>query len=151
MEKPPEDSKIDEYLEKINTAAFRAKELVQHLLTFCRQTKQEKTHIKISPILKYVLNYLKVSFPSDIEIKMEIQGKTGMVLADPAQIHQLILNLCQNAGQAMIENGGTLKINLKQIFLDSEKVTEYPNLVSSHYISILIQDTGPGMDQEMIE
>ena len=151
MENPPKDSEIGVCLEKINTAAFRAKELVQQLLTFCRQTEQEKTHIKISPILKYVLNSFKAGFPFAIEIKKEIQEETGMVLADPAQIHQLILNLCQNAGQAMMENGGTLRISLKQVFLDSEKVTEHPNLVSGHYISILIQDMGPGMDQEIVE
>ena len=109
MEKQTENSTIGACLEKINAAAFRARELVQNLLTFCRQTEQKKTHIKISPILKYVLNYFKTSFPSAIEIKKEIQEETGMVLADPAQIHQLILNLCQNAGQAMIENGGTPK------------------------------------------
>jgi len=151
MEKQTENSTIGACLEKINAAAFRARELVQNLLTFCRQTEQKKTHIKISPILKYVLNYFKTSFPSAIEIKKEIQEETGMVLADPAQIHQLILNLCQNAGQAMIENGGTLKVSLKQIFLDSKKIFEYPNMVSGHYVSILIQDKGPGMDQEIVE
>lgn len=151
MEKQPEDSKVGPCLEKINTAAFRAKELVQHLLTFCQKTEQKKTHIKISPILNYILNYLKASFPASIEIKKEIQEETGMVLADPAGIHQLILNLCQNAGQAMVENGGILRISMKQVFLDLEKVTEYPNLVSGHYTSIIIEDKGPGMDQEIVE
>ena len=151
MENPPENSKVGTCLEKINSAAFRARELVQHLLTFCRQTEQKKTHIKISPILKYVLNSLKANLSFAIEIKKEIQEETGMVLADPAQIHQLILNLCQNAGHAMKENGGILRISLKQVFLDSEKVTEHPNLVSGHYLSILIQDTGPGMDQKTLE
>jgi len=151
MEKQPKDSRVGPCLEKINTAAFRAKELVQHLLTFCRKTEQKKTHIKISPILNYILNYLKASFPASIEIQKKIQEETGMVLADPAGIHQLILNLCQNAGQAMIEKGGILKICMEQIFLDSEKVTEYPNLVSGHYISIIIQDKGPGMDQEIVD
>ncbi|MCK5838143.1 MAG: response regulator, partial [Desulfobacula sp.] len=151
MEKHPEDSNIATCLEKINTAAFRAKELVQQLLTFCRQTEQEKIHIKISPILEYILNYFKTGFPSAIEIKKNIQKETGTVLADPTQIHQLILNLCQNAGQFMTKTGGTLNISLKQIFLDSERVSEYPNLVSGHYISIVIKDTGPGMNPEIVE
>ncbi len=151
MENKPKNTKISECLEKIDTAAFRAKELVQHLLTFCKQTEQKKTHIKISPILRYVINYLKAGFPAAIEIKKEIVEETGTVLADPTQIHQLILNLCQNAGQAMIENGGTLNISLKQIFLDSEKVTAYPNMAPGHYTSISIQDKGSGMDQEIVE
>ncbi|SDU52656.1 response regulator [Desulfobacula phenolica] len=151
MEKQPDDSKIGDCLEKISSAAFRAKELVQHLLTFCRQTEQEKKHIKITPILNYVLNYLKANFSSSIEIKQEIREETGTVLADPAQIHQLILNLCQNAGQVMTEDGGMLSIGLKQIFLDPESVSEYPNLISGHYVSIVVEDTGPGMDQEIVE
>ncbi|MBU1341199.1 MAG: response regulator, partial [Proteobacteria bacterium] len=151
MEEPVENSTVGTCLEKINAAAFRAKELVQHLLTFCRQTEQEKTHIKISPILEYVLDSLKTSLPFAIEIKKEILEEIGMVLADPAQIHQLIFNVCQNAGQAMAESGGTMNVSLKQVFLDSERVSEYPNMVSGYYVSIMIQDTGPGMDQEIVE
>ena len=151
MENSAQNPTIDTCLEKINSAAFRAKELIQHLLTFCRQTEQKKKHVKIPPILTYVLTYLKTTFPSTIDIQADIQEKTGMVLADSAQIHQLLLNLCQNAGQAMIETGGTLRINLQQTFLDLEKATEYPNLVSGHYISIRIEDKGPGMDQEIVE
>lgn len=151
MEKPAKDSKIGDCLDKINTAAFRAKELVQHLLTFCQQTEQEKRPIKISPILTRVLNHVKASFPPTIDIREELQEETGLVLADPTQIHQLILNLCRNACQAMVEKGGTLNITLKQVFLDSEKVSEYPNMASGDYISLLIQDTGPGMYQEIVE
>ncbi len=151
LEELPETSKVGSYLEKINTAAFRAKELVQNLLTFCRETEQEKTRIKIAPIIKYVLTYLKSGLPTTIEIKKDIQEETGTVLADPSLIHQMILNLCQNASQAMTDTGGTLYITLRQIFLNPEKVTEYPNLVSGSYVSILIQDTGPGMDPEIVD
>ncbi len=138
-------------LENINSAAFRARELVQHLLTFCRQTEHEKQLVKISPILKYVLNYLKTTFSANIDIKIKMDSETGMVMADPGQIHQLLLNLCQNAGQAMTNTGGVLKISLKQIFLDPESVSEYPNMIFGHYIRILIKDTGPGMDADIKE
>ncbi len=138
-------------LENINSAAFRARELVQHLLTFCRQTEQEKQLVKISPILKYVLNYLKTTFPANIDIKIKMDSETGMVMADPGQIHQLLLNLCQNAGQAMTDTGGILKISLKQVFLDPESVSEYPNMISGHYVRIIVKDTGPGMDADIKE
>ncbi|MCF6246400.1 MAG: response regulator [Desulfobacula sp.] len=151
LEKLPEDSTIGPCLEKINSAAFRARELVQNLLTFCRETEQEKTRIKIAPIIKYVLNYLKSSLPATIEIKIDIQEETGTVLADPSLIHQMILNFCQNASQAMTDTGGTLYVALRQIFLGPEKVTEYPNLVSGSFVSILIQDTGPGMVPEIVD
>jgi DNA-binding response OmpR family regulator len=151
MEESSHDSKVSECLENINTAAFRAKELVQHLLTFCRQTDKEKTYIKLTPIIGAVINYLKAGIPSEIKIQKELTEETGMVLADPAQIHQLILNLCQNACQAMVEKPGTLTISLKQILLDSDEVSQYPNMISGYYDNIVIQDTGPGMDQEVVE
>ena len=151
METPSKNSKISICLEQINSAAFRARELVQHLLTFCRETEQKKTHVTVSPILTHVLNTLKPNFPPTIEIKKEMQEDTGMVLADPTQIHQLIFNLCQNAAQAMGEKGGKLNVRLEQVFLDPEKVTDYQNLVSGLYVRILIQDMGPGMDQEVVE
>ncbi len=151
MEPQPETSSIGTSLEKIHSAAFRAKELVQHLLTFCRETDQDKMHITISPVLNSVINFLKPDFPSSIELKMDLKEETGTVLADTAKIHQLFLNLCQNAIQAMSQTGGRLTIGLSHIFLDSEQASDIPNLISGHYDRILIQDTGPGMDSEILE
>jgi len=151
MENLPKTSITGTSLEKIHTAAFRAKELVQHLLTFCRETDQDKTHIRISPILHSIINFLKSDFPSSIELKMDLKEETGTVLADTAKIQQLLLNLCQNALQAMEKTGGKLTIGLNHIFLDSEQASNIPNLASGHYDRILIQDTGPGMDPEILE
>lgn len=151
LEEVPKDSQVGDCLEKINSAAFRARELVQNLLTFCHETEQEKTRVKITPILKYVLNYLKSSRPSNIEVKQDLAEETGTVLADPSQIHQLISNLCRNAFQAMSPSGGTLFITLRQTILDPDKATQFPNLVSGSYISLLVQDNGPGMDPEIVD
>ncbi len=151
LEEDAQDSMIGTCLENINSAAFRARELVQNLLTFCRQTEQEKTHIKISPILQYVLNTLKSVIPSNIYVEKEIEQEAGLVLADPTQIHQLIFNLCQNASQAMLDSGGVLSVRLDEIFLNPDHASEYPNLASGNYISIFIQDTGYGMNNEVME
>lgn len=151
MEKLPETSVIGNSLEKIHIAAFRAKDLVQHLLTFCRETDQDKTHIHISPILNSVINFLKPGFPPSIELKMDLKEETGTILADTVKIQQLFLNLCRNAVQAMSTTGGMLTISLNPVFLDSEQASNYPNTASGHYARVLIQDTGPGMDPEILE
>lgn len=151
LEKMPTGSSVPDCLDKINSAAVRARELVQNLLTFCRETEQEKTRIKLTPILKYVLKHLKTDLPKDIQIKKDIEEEKGTVLADPALIHQLILNLCQNAIQAMASTGGTLYVTLRQAFLDPDRVALFPNLVSGSFLSLLIQDTGPGMDPEICD
>ena len=151
MESLPETSIVGDSLEKIHTAAFRAKGLVQDLLIFCRETDQDKTLIRISPILSSIINFLKSDFPSSIELKMNLKEETGTILADISKIQQLVLNLCQNAIQAMATTGGKLTIGLTSIFLDSEQASDYPNMASGHYARILIQDTGPGMDPEILE
>jgi CheY-like chemotaxis protein len=151
MEDLPKTSTVGTSLEKIHTAAFRAKDLVQNLLTFCRETEHEKKHIRISPVLNSVVNFLKSDFPSSIELEMDLKEETGTVLADTAKIQQLFLNLCQNAIQAMAQTGGKLTISLNHIFLDSEQASNTPNLVSGHYDRILIKDTGPGMNPDIIE
>jgi DNA-binding response OmpR family regulator len=151
MEKVPESSTIGISLEKIHSAAFRAKELVQHLLTFCRETDQERTHIRITPVLNSVINFMKPDFPPSIELKLDLKEETGTVPADTAKIQQLLLNLCRNAVQAMAGTGGKLTIGLDSIFLDSEQASAYPNMASGHYARIRVQDTGPGMDPEILE
>jgi DNA-binding response OmpR family regulator len=151
LEKLPKGSAVGDCLEKINTAAIRARELVQNLLTFCRETEQEKTRIKITPILKYILKQLKTDLPPEIRIRQDIKEEKGTVLADPARIHQLILNLCHNAVQAMASGGGTLYVTLRQTFLDPDKAERFPNLVSGDFISLMVQDTGPGMDPETLD
>ena len=151
MENISKTTSLEISLEKIHTAAFRAKDLVQHLLTFCRETDQDKTLIRISPVLNSVISFLKPDFHSSIELKMDLKEETGTILADTAKIQQLFLNLCQNAVQAMSATGGKLTVSLNPVFLDSEQASNYPNMASGHYARILVQDTGPGMDPEILE
>lgn len=151
LEPLPEDSAVESCLEKINDAAFRARELVQNLLTFCHETEQEKTRIKPAPLITYVIKSFEKTIPDNIEIIKELEEDTGTVLADPALIHQMLMNLLRNAGQAMHEKGGRISIRLQQTTLDAEQTAELPNLIPGPYVSITICDTGPGMDPEILD
>lgn len=110
----PEDSQLHSDLTKIIKACNRASNLVNQILTFSRQQEQEKKPILITPIIKEVLKLLRASLPSSIEIRQNIKHELGMVLADPTQIHQIIMNLCTNAGYAMREKGGILEVSLSK-------------------------------------
>lgn len=151
MEELPEGSPVGSCLREINAAAFRARELVQRLLTFCLETEQKKKHTKITPIITAALDRFEAGLPEAVETETRLEEETGMVLADADQIRQLIEILCQNAVQAMTDTGGRMEIGLSQIYLDPDHVTAYPNLVSGHFSRILVRDTGPGMDPETIE
>ena len=144
----PEGSKAQRYLEQVIKAGSRASDLVRQILSFSRQTEQEKKPLKIVPIVEEVLKLLRSSLPSTIEINqdIEIPPEGGTVLADPTQIHQVLMNLCTNAAHAMHARGGVLSVNISEVEADASLVSRYPNLKSGIYVRITVSDTGHGMD-----
>lgn len=138
-------------LERILNASYRAKELVQQILTFSRQqTEQERKPIQISPIVKEALKLLRASLPATIEIKQNIDSKS-LVLGDPTQIHQVLMNLCTNAGHAMHDRGGILEVNINDVYLDSESAFRLSDVSPGSYVRLTVSDTGCGMMPEIKE
>ena len=91
-------------------AAHRAKDLVQQILTFSRQSGQEREPLRVQYIIKEALKLLRATIPTTIEITHHLKEDCGAVLGDATQIHQVIMNLCTNAYQSMQANGGSLKL-----------------------------------------
>jgi len=143
----PEKSPIRISLNEVLKGALRARNLVKQILTFSRQTDQEIRPMKVQHILKEVLKLSRSTLPSTIEIKQNIHKKCGMIMADPTQIHQIVMNLITNAFHAMEDSGGTLTVDLKEIDLTRGNIPE-PNLTPGPYVCLTIADTGTGMDDE---
>jgi PAS domain S-box-containing protein len=150
LRKIPEDSKARNNLEQVLTAVQRAKGLVQQILTFSRQEGQQRCSLEIKSIIKETLKLLRASFPSTIEIRSYINTE-GSVIANPTQIHQVMLNLCTNAHHAMRENGGTLEIKLEDIHLTLSESKLAPSLTPGSYVCLTISDTGHGMTREILD
>jgi len=110
----PEDSPLKDGLNQIYTSSMRASELVKQILTFSRQDSGDVKLMKMQPIIKEVLKLIRSTIPTTIEIRQNLQSDCGAIKADPTQIHQIIMNLATNAYHAMEENGGEIKINLKE-------------------------------------
>ncbi len=146
MEELDEESTLRYDVEQINHAAMRGKDLVQQILTFSRQVDVEKKPILLQKVIKEIMNLVKASFPSNIEIKLELDPNCGTVLADTTQIHQVIMNLCTNAYHAMMEKGGILLVNLKEVEVDAALAAAVPNLEKGSYVLITVTDNGHGMD-----
>lgn len=151
LEMESDPSIIGDCLEQINSAAFRAKELVQNLLTYCQQSEHEKNLIQVSSILKNVISFIKTNLPPHVEIQQQIHEETAMILADSGQLYQLFLNLVRNAGQAMTDTGGTLTIKTEALTLNKENISEFANLLPGPYTQIRIEDSGKGMDADTKE
>ncbi|EKD39395.1 MAG: hypothetical protein ACD_75C00423G0001 [uncultured bacterium] len=138
-------------LNGILEAAKRAKDLVQQILLFSRQGEQELKPLQIRPLIKESLKMLRSSLPTTIKIKQQIEGDLENVLANPTQIHQIIMNLCANAAQAMEEDGGVLTVGLSQVGLTEENVRHHPGRKAGTYLKLRVQDTGRGIPAELLD
>ncbi len=143
-----QDAKIKKSIKKILKAANRAKALVNQILTFSRQSEIKPSSVIVKDIIKEVIKLLRASLPSTIEIKQNIISNSS-VMADPIQIHQILMNLCTNASYAMREKGGILTIELIDADLNDEELNNHPGLTSKKFIKILVSDTGNGMSQNI--
>lgn len=104
------DADLRKDLKQVMSASLRAMDLVKQILAFSRQAEQDRRPLDVRHVAKDALKLLRASFPSTIEMKQDITAEQAMVDADPVQIHQLIMNLCLNANQAMGEGGGLLGV-----------------------------------------
>jgi len=139
-----------QYLQEVLHAGKRAKDLVNHILTFSRQTEQEHTPILVRLIVKEVVKLLRAFLPVTIEIHQKIQSDV-LVIGDPTQIHQVIMNLCTNAGYAMQDQGGRLTVSLAQVELDEQFTANHPNLNAGPYLKLTVSDTGPGIAESELD
>jgi PAS domain S-box-containing protein len=146
----PDDFRTGSTLLQIIKGAERAADLIKQILLFSRQVPQEPKPLEIAQIVTESLALLRAALPSTIEIQRSIQSKR-LVLADPTQIHQIMLNLCTNAAHAMREKGGRLSVSLDDACLDSEMVNQFPDLTPGVYLELTVSDTGHGMDESTLE
>ena len=142
----PAGSMVANSLAKIHLAGERARDLVKQILTFSRQAEQELKPLPINPIVKEALKLLRASLPSTIHIDQQITSE-AMVMADPTQIHQIMMNLCTNASHAMEEKGGTLTVDLVETNLSADQARRIPDLMSGRYLKLGVRDTGQGMSE----
>jgi len=146
----PDQSPVKHQLQAILDGALRAKDLVQQILTFSRETEQDYKPLKIQLIIKEVLKLARASLPSTIKIISTIPKEVGMIMADPTQVHQILMNLITNASHSMEENGGELSITLEEIVQQDDALPVF-GLKPGHYVCLTISDTGSGMDQNTLK
>ncbi len=146
----PEESPSRASLDEVTRAGLRAKELVKQILTFSRQTPRSREPLEVSSVVLEALKLLRPSLPTTIDIRHELTANVGYVLADPTELHQVLLNLCTNAGQAMA-GGGLLELNLRTIEVDEDFAKLHKPLEPGQHVLLSIRDTGAGMAPEVLE
>ena len=145
----PQGSRSRSDIDQVLRASHRAKELVKQILTFSRQDKTEDIPLQPAMIIREAIKMLRSSLPTTIDIRQDLDPESGWVMADPTQIHQILMNLCTNAFHAMEETGGTLSITLKTATLFSEDLAFEPSVQPGQFVQLSIGDTGSGINPEI--
>ena len=139
------------YLEQIHKAGERARDLVMQILTFSRKQEQKRKPVLVTPIIKEVIKLLRSSLPSTIQITQSVSQTPLMILSDPTQIHQVLMNLCTNAAYALRESGGLLDIQLIQERVAHGRTLHPFNLSVGDYAKLTVRDNGCGIDAAVMD
>jgi len=133
-------------LDAVAKAGSRAKDLVRQILTFSRQEQAQREILQLAPVVDEATKFLRATIPSTIEIRSRFSADVPTVLADPTEIHQIVMNLGTNAWHAMRDRAGKLDVELESFVVDRELAAHTPQLREGRYARLSVSDTGKGMD-----
>ncbi|HWA25517.1 MAG TPA: PAS domain-containing protein [Lacunisphaera sp.] len=142
----PEGHESRPYLEASREASLRARELVDQILTFSRQTGSKKVPVDLKTIVEDARRFLRSTVPATIRIEVNAAADCDLVLADASQMHQVLLNLGTNAAHAMHKTGGVMRITLYPTTIAES--TTYNQLAPGKYVRLDFSDNGHGMDEQ---
>ena len=144
-------SPLDLHLDDVRKAADRAKNTVEQILQFSRREKSQQSRVPAARLVEEALNLLRASMPATIELRRDLDPECGVILANPTELHQVVMNLCMNAFQAMKFNKGVLEVNLRRQDVDSEFAARHPELEAGPHVRLEVRDDGVGMAPEIQE
>lgn len=148
-DRSPEDLDCQD-LQKINSAARRGAELVQRLLTFSRKTESKPRPMNLNHQIEQVRKLLERTIPKMIRIRLVLDGRLGIINADPTQMEQILMNIALNAKDAM-PDGGELTIETKNVTLDEDFCSAQFGPKPGCYVLLTVSDSGGGMDEEIVQ
>ncbi len=140
----------EENLNHITHTGKKATKLVKKLLLFSRESEHKLQSFDPYLIVKEALRMLGSSFPATIEIKNPIDSNSGMIVADPTRIYQVVIELCTNAIHSMEDEKGVLCVELRRQNLEADDISE-PGVTAGAFVVLSVSDTGSGMTQEILE
>jgi len=147
----PEGSRNKEDLGEAIQACRRARDLVKQILTFSRQTEHEVKPLRIDLIVKEALKMIRASTPTSIEIRQDVSMDLPTVIADPTQVHQIVMNLCANAVHAIQDEHGIIALSLDTIRVDDPGDERSKKPLPGEYVRLVVSDTGKGISPEIQE
>lgn len=146
----PPGSAQQRHLDNVMHAAGRAKMLVDRILGFSRSGLGERTLINIQWVVEETLELMEAGLPSQIRLDRQLDAPGAGVVGDATGLHQVIMNLCTNAQQAM-PKGGVLTVALERVAIGERRAVTRGAVVPGKYVRLIVQDTGAGIPQAVYE
>lgn len=150
MDDTPEGSLIWNDLDRCLRAATRGSGLIKQILTFSRPTQEGFVATDLRSVVSEAVALIRVSVPRNIDIFSEIAETLPYCLADPTQVHQIVMNLATNAFQALGSQSGTIRLSLDAVRLDASEAG-VRQIAPGFYTRLRIEDTGPGIDPSIMD
>ncbi len=138
-------------LDQVLAAGLRARDLVRHILTFSRKSDAQKDLVPVVSMVNECLKFIKASTSPDVKTHTRFDREDIFVLADPSQLHQVLMNLFTNAVHAMKETGGTLDVGIQSMQVFDEEMEQIKELKPGTYVQLTVSDTGCGIPAHLLE
>ncbi len=145
------DSQVGRNLQQIRNASERGQALTRQILTYCRMGETEKQAIDLEPIVSEVHKLIRATLPASVDIRVDNRARNTVVMADAGQMHQILMNLCTNAGNAMMNDGGVLSILLDEAELTAQDIPAHEKMLPGKYLKLVVSDTGCGIQPEDLD
>ncbi|TAL06487.1 MAG: PAS domain S-box protein [Verrucomicrobia bacterium] len=143
----PDESQM---LETIGSSARRGADMVRQLLTFAKGAEGERVAINPKHLLRELENIMRSTFPKNITVEIKLDDDLAVVLGDATQLHQVLVNLCVNARDAM-PHGGTLTLEAASLEVDAVYASSIPDAKPGKYVRLRVRDTGTGIAPEILD
>lgn len=147
----PEDHPVVDSLVEIDKAVLRAGQVVRQILTFSSNAETKAVSMDIAAGVTEAIKLLRATVPASMEIVMDFEQNLPPILADPTDIHQIVLNLGINAYQAMSGSSGRLDVQVNRQHLDKAAADSLLNLSPGNYVHLAFRDTGRGIDHKTLQ
>lgn len=145
----PDDPKLTKLVDNIEQCSVRARDLTKGLLSFGKPTAKRKEIIKPSSLLEELIKVITSTFPKGINVNTDIEKELPDVLGNTVEVYQVLLNLCVNAKEA-IGKKGSINIGAKKLKIEKANRSEYPLLNLGNYVWISVNDSGEGIEEEIL-
>jgi signal transduction histidine kinase len=146
FEEAPADSPRKRYAQNVLTAATRGRALVEQILTYSRSQRGKRTPTDVCRAVAETLELVRGSLPANIRLDAGIPTLPLVIIGDATQLHQVVMNVCSNAIQAM-SGGGALRVTLASVEVSGEQLLSHGRLGPGRYVRLAVEDSGCGMDQ----